>query len=107
MRYRFRKLRKNSSWLTSVFCNDNGLDYDTFYKQAKEYVEDIKKIDDTTNPIIHKTKNGLAILVDHGFDTRELLEKWPNPEIKRDDLLLIRWDQKNVQLFDDGELYML
>lgn len=38
-----------------------------------------------------KTINGWAIIVDHGFDTRELLKEYPDVELKRDDLLLIDW----------------
>ena len=35
----------------------------------------------------YKTPNGYAIIVDQRFDTRELLQKWTNVELKRDDLL--------------------
>ena len=40
---------------------------------------------------IYKTPNGYAIVVDHGFDTRELMKKWENYDItlKRDDLLFL------------------
>ena len=41
-----------------------------------------------------KTPNGYAVVVDHGFDTRELLAKWPNVELKRDGLLCRQWATK-------------
>lgn len=41
--------------------------------------------------IIYKTPNGYAIVVEHGFDTREIMEKWKDYDItlKRDDLLFL------------------
>lgn len=40
---------------------------------------------------IYKTPNGYAIVVDHGFDIRELMKKWEKYDItlKRDDLLFL------------------
>ena len=40
---------------------------------------------------IYKTPNGYAVIVEHGFDTRELMKKWENYDItlKRDDLLFL------------------
>ena len=40
----------------------------------------------------YKTPNGYAIIVDQRFDTRELLQKWKNVELKRDDLLCAKWN---------------
>lgn len=40
---------------------------------------------------IYKTPNGYAVVVDQRFDTRNLLEKWTNVTLKRDDLLCVRW----------------
>ena len=39
----------------------------------------------------HKTPHGFAIVVPHGFDTRELMEKWKNYDItlKKDELLFL------------------
>lgn len=39
----------------------------------------------------YKTPNGYAIIVDQRFDTRELLQKWKNVELKRDDVLCTKW----------------
>ena len=40
---------------------------------------------------IYKTPNGYAVVVEHGFDTRELMKKWENYDItlKRDELLFL------------------
>ena len=40
---------------------------------------------------IYKTPNGYAVVVERGFDTRELMKKWENYDItlKRDDLLFL------------------
>ena len=39
----------------------------------------------------YKTPHGYAIIVPHGFDTRELIEKWKNYDItlKKDELLFL------------------
>lgn len=39
----------------------------------------------------HKTPHGFAIIVPHGFDTRELMEKWKDYDItlKKDELLFL------------------
>ena len=40
----------------------------------------------------HRTPNGYAIIVNHGFDTRELLAKWGDiVSLKKDDLLCVKW----------------
>lgn len=44
---------------------------------------------------VHKTVNGYAVLVDQRFDTRTLLGKWTNVELKRDDQLCVAWDTKS------------
>ena len=43
----------------------------------------------------YKTPNGYAVVVDQRFDTRELLETWTNVELKRDDLLCVRWSRND------------
>ena len=42
----------------------------------------------------YKTPNGYGIVVNQHFDTRKLLEKWANVELKRDDLLCVDWETK-------------
>lgn len=38
---------------------------------------------------LFETPNGFAIVTEHGFDTRELLMKWQNAELKRDGMLFV------------------
>lgn len=41
---------------------------------------------------VHETPNGFAVIVPHGFDTRELLSHWSGiVTLKRDDLLCVGW----------------
>lgn len=45
----------------------------------------------------YKTPNGYAIVVDHGFDTRELMKYWGDKvTLKRDDLLCCKWKIKEA-----------
>lgn len=46
----------------------------------------------TINIETHRTPNGYAIIVDQHFDTREILSKWKNVELKRDAMLCVTWD---------------
>lgn len=50
----------------------------------------------TMTIVAHKTPNGYAVIVDQRFDTRKLLEKWTNAELKRDDLYCHTWKTKEV-----------
>lgn len=43
------------------------------------------------NVEVYKTPNGYSVVVDQRFDTRDLLKVWNNVELKRDDLLCVRW----------------
>ena len=47
----------------------------------------------------YKTPNGYAVVVPHGFDTRNLLEEWKEYDItlKKDDLLFLDMIQKEVE----------
>lgn len=72
-------------WMFDFDCEDN---VEEFEKAIITFV----------NPIItrlerRKTPNGYAIIVDHGFDTRNLMEYWGDiVTLKRDDLLCVAWD---------------
>jgi hypothetical protein len=89
---------KNLKWL---FDFDPIPDTD-IKESVKEFVEDIKtyyentqRKDDTPIDIeIRKTLNGYAVIVDKRFDTRSLLNKWKNTELKRDAMLCCNWDSK-------------
>lgn len=67
-----------------------------------KFVEDLHIAHETTQtkkgqkrpPIsvtLHKTPNGYAVLVNQRFDTRQLLQTYPNVELKRDAMLCYAW----------------
>ena len=61
---------------------------------------------DQVRPIMtvetHKTPNGYGVVVDQRFDTRELLDKWKNVSLKRDDLLCVDWAVNDRLLNESG-----
>lgn len=70
--------------------------------EVVSFLEDVKYFHETTKTKngesrpkmtieTHKTPNGYAIIVDQRFDTRELLKRWKNVELKRDALLCAKW----------------
>jgi len=71
------------------------------YEKLVEFKEDIHKIinGDKWEIFHYETMNGYAVIVPHGFDTRDLLAKWNKEEtiveVKRDGMLLLDWE-KNV-----------
>ena len=72
-------------WMFDFDCEDE--------EKLDEFMEDILL---STNDIIgatsYKTPHGYAVVVSHGFDTRELMEKWSEiVGLKRDDLLCVSW----------------
>lgn len=60
------------------------------------------EFDEKEQTITHllQTPNGYGVVVDQRFDTRELLAKWTNVELKRDDLVCVEW-AKNYYLTVD------
>ena len=60
----------------------------------KEFVEDIHSINPTLEVTYFKTIHGYAVVAEHSFDTRELLENWTECENKKDGMLLIDWKVK-------------
>lgn len=45
----------------------------------------------------YRTPHGYAVIVDHGFDTRKLMEKWKDiVTLKRDNLLCVDWKTKEA-----------
>ena len=52
----------------------------------------MKDVEQYTKATKYKTPNGYAVILEHGFDTRELLSKWKDVELKRDDMLCIAWN---------------
>lgn len=67
------------------------LDADTLCKCLQE----IEAIDPTLEPTPHRTPNGYAIILKHGFDCRQFTEDWKDlATIKKDDMLCLTWSCK-------------
>lgn len=83
--------RDESKWLFDFDVDDN--------KLAEDFKKDIKRFAYDNSGIFfydyeieaHKTPHGYAIIVPHGFDIRELMEKWKDYDItlKKDELLFL------------------
>lgn len=90
------KYTKHLKWLFDFDPIENK----DIHKEVVNFKNDIKhfhaatktKKDKIKQPIkieTYKTPNGYAVIVDQRFDTRELLKKWKNVELKRDDLYCV------------------
>ena len=77
--------RKTSHWLFDF----DRRDFDLFYKFFTEVSKQTKIL--AQKP----TMNGYALVVAHGFDTREILQKYPMVTLKRDAMLLSYWKKIN------------
>lgn len=77
--------RNESKWLFDFDVDDAIL--------VKEFMEDVNHFSNIPLRYIekYKTPHGYAIVVPHGFDTRELIEKWKNYDVtlKRDGLVFL------------------
>lgn len=91
--------RNESKWLFDFDCEDKS--------KLDEFIDDIRsKLDfsqDTfKRPCVnyYKTPHGYAVIVDHGFDTRELMEKWKEYDItlKKDELLFLAMEENRGEL---------
>lgn len=83
--------RDESKWLFDFDVDDDKLVED-FKKDIKRFACDNSNIFFYNYEIeVHKTPHGYAIVVPHGFDIRELMEKWKDYDItlKKDDLLFL------------------
>lgn len=72
--------RAESKWLFDFDCTDTSV-LESFVKDVEEH-----------SPVsVHKTPNGYAVVSEHGFDTRELFEKYKDYDIglKKDELLFL------------------
>lgn len=80
--------RKSKHWMFDFDIDDE--------TKVLEFINDIKTIDNSIQVTYRKTPHGYAVVVDHGFDTRTLYEKWDRSltECKKDDLLLVEWATK-------------
>ena len=87
--------RDESKWLFDFDVDDKEKAY-SFIHDVSTYFSLIDR-----NAIkIHKTPHGYAIIVPHGFDTRELMEKWKDYDItlKKDELLFLDMITNGEQL---------
>lgn len=76
-------------WLFDFDINDAG--------SLEEFVADIENLCPDVKIHTYKTLHGYAVIIDHGFDTRKLFEKWTeNVALKRDDMLLVCWATKET-----------
>lgn len=77
--------RDESKWLFDF-------DMDNYFFKT-EFINDIVKVSNIEEDNIESfsTPHGYAIIVPHGFDTRELMEKWKDCDItlKKDELLFL------------------
>lgn len=75
--------RDESKWLFDFDVDDKD--------KVEDFIDDIYFYSELDNHELHKTPHGYAIIVPHGFDTRELMEKWKDCDIalKKDDLLFL------------------
>ena len=72
-------------WMFDFDCEDEG--------KLHEFVEDVTVCGSIVGVgCCYKTPHGYAVIVSHGFDTRELMKKWGDiVTLKRDDLLCVDW----------------
>lgn len=69
-------------------------DYDSS-KDLDRFVEDLTLEGFKENEIeVHKTVHNYAVIVSHGFDSRKILAKYNNCELKRDAMLCVKWGIK-------------
>lgn len=63
--------------------------------QLHKMMDEIKALDDTIECHTEKTPHGYAIICNHGFDSREIMNRWSDvATIKKDDLLCANWITK-------------
>lgn len=69
-------------------------DYDSS-KDLDRFVEDLTLEGFKENEIeVHKTVHNYAVIVSYGFDSRKILAKYKNCELKRDAMLCVKWGIK-------------
>lgn len=75
-------------------------DYDDRF-HISEFKQDLVSAGFASDEIkIYKTVHNYSVVVDHGFDCRELLKKYPNCELKRDGLLCVAWAKRSDDKYD-------
>ena len=84
-------------WMFDFDCEDEGK-LNKFYKDVSiMYGDSIAG---------YRTPHGYAVVVSHGFDTRELMKKWGDiVTLKRDDLLCADWYDPTDNLVEIDKLF--
>ncbi len=80
---------KTKKWMFDFDCND--------WDKMVEFSKDVHSLGGLPNDTVtfYDTPHGYALIVPHGFDTRELLRKWGDvATLKRDDMLIVDWAVK-------------
>lgn len=66
-------------------------DYDDDLYLIDEFLSEVKQaLEDESLIEVQVTVSGYAVVTQHGFDTRALLEKWEKVELKRDGMLFVK-----------------
>ena len=77
-------------WMFDFDINDD--------TELDNFIDDIKSVESINPSDIHpyKSPNGWNIVVDHGFDSRQLMEKYKDKEISlnRDGMICAKWERK-------------
>lgn len=83
---------RTKKWMFDLDCGCYNWD------KMVEFSKDVSSFGGFPNDSVSSycTPHGFAIVVPHGFDTRELLKKWGSvATLKRDDMLIVDWTRKN------------
>lgn len=76
-------------WLLDVDTNDS----DVLNRVLNEV--DLRDTDHSIDKSVYRTAHGYAVVVSHGFDTRNFKETFAGlVEVKKDDMLLLEWAVK-------------
>lgn len=78
------KNAKTKQWMFDFDSNDS--------EKVFEFMADIRRNNPTCIISPYTTPNGYAIVVNHGFDTQQLLQKWTDiVTLKRDGMICYHW----------------
>lgn len=78
--------KKTKHWLFDCDCN---------HTTTVAFMDDILKTDPEVEILqVSPTPHGYALVVSRGFDTREILKKYPDIELKKDSPVCLQWARK-------------
>ena len=77
---------KKGTALTKRFL----FDYDGSFADIRSFINDVENEFGSSDDVSsYETPNGFAVVTEKGFDTRKLLAKWEDVELKRDGMLFV------------------